>query len=211
MRRSVIYIAVAAGIAGTAAVVAPALAPAAQSGDAGSAVAQLKLADGSKIGTVEFDADGDDGVTSVDVDLDVPDEDTVAPAYHGLHVHANNDPANGEGCKADPDQPADTWFVAVDGHLKAGDEAHGYHTGDLPSIQLDDKGRGHAEYDASRISVDDLDGRAVVLHADADNFGNVPTGTGPDQYTANGTAATDKTAATGNAGTRLACGVLSTD
>lgn len=211
MPRTVVYIVAAAGIAGAAALIAPALAPAAQTGDAGSAVAQLKLADGSKIGTVEFDADGDDGVTTVDVELDVPDEASPAAAFHGLHVHANNDPANGEGCKADPDQPADTWFVAVDGHLRAGDEAHGYHTGDLLPIQLDDQGRGHAEFDASRITVDDLDGRAVVLHADADNFGNVPTGTGPDQYTANSPTATEKTAATGNAGTRLACGLISVD
>jgi Cu-Zn family superoxide dismutase len=209
MSRKVVFIAAGIGIVGAAALIAPTLAPAAQTGDAGSAVAELKLADGSKVGTVEFV--GDDGVTSVEVELDVPDEDTTAPAFHGLHVHANNDPANGEGCEADPEQPADTWFVAVDGHLRSGDEAHGYHTGDLLAIQLDDKGRGHAEFDASRISVDDLDGRAVVLHDDADNFGNVPTGTGPDQYTANAAAATDKTAATGNAGPRLACGVITTD
>ncbi|HEY8543779.1 MAG TPA: superoxide dismutase family protein [Acidimicrobiales bacterium] len=207
MRRSVLIVA-GAGIAGAAALIAPALAAQSGDDDEASAVARLETADGSRVGTVEFDVD--DGVTTVDVELDIPDEQAPDPAFHGLHVHANDDPSNGEGCEADPDEPADTWFVAVDGHLRSGDEAHGHHTGDLPSIQLDDRGRGRAEYDAGALPHDlaDLDGRAVVLHADPDNFGNVPTGRGTDRYTANGDDATDKTAATGNAGARLACGVI---
>ena len=54
----------------------------------------------------------------------------------------------------------------------------------------------------------ELPGKAVILHAGADNFGNVPVGTGPDQYTANSAAATTKTGNTGNAGDRIACGVI---
>lgn len=208
MRRSVVYVVAAAGLAGGGALLAPALAPAAQVGDDASATAELKTADGSEVGDVRFEVD--DGVVNVEVDLDLPDDATTSPAFHGLHVHANDDPANGEGCKADPDEAPDTWFTAVDGHLRSGDEAHGTHTGDLPSIQLDDEGKGQADYDASRLSLDDLDGRAVVLHADPDNFGNVPTGTDPAQYTANSPAATEKTQSTGNAGPRIACGLVAT-
>ncbi|MGH2708208.1 MAG: hypothetical protein ACRDJF_06850 [Actinomycetota bacterium] len=48
-------------------------------------------------------------------------------------------------------------------------------------------------------------GRAFVIHEMADNFGNVPVGSGPAQYTPNTTGtgpetATGLTAATGNAG-----------
>ena len=59
-----------------------------------------------------------------------------------------------------------------------------------------------------RFSIDELDGRAVVLHAGPDNFGAVPLGPGPDQYTPNGPAAVDATGKTGNAGKRIACGVI---
>ena len=48
----------------------------------------------------------------------------------------------------------------------------------------------------------------VILHANPDNFGNVPTGSADNQYTANSEAATTATANTGNAGNRVACGVI---
>jgi Cu/Zn superoxide dismutase len=46
------------------------------------------------------------------------------------------------------------------------------------------------------------------MHASADNFGNIPLGTEPDKYTSNSQAAIDLTTATGNAGARVACGVI---
>jgi Cu-Zn family superoxide dismutase len=48
----------------------------------------------------------------------------------------------------------------------------------------------------------------VIVHALPDNYDNIPLGTAPDQYTANSPAAREKTLATGNAGDRLACGVV---
>ena len=42
-----------------------------------------------------------------------------SPGFHGFHIHANDDPANGKGCIADPAQAPSTWFVSADGHLKA--------------------------------------------------------------------------------------------
>jgi Cu/Zn superoxide dismutase len=52
----------------------------------------------------------------------------------------------------------------------------------------------------------------VILHAGPDNFGNIPVGTAPNQYTPNSTdpvtGATVLTANTGNAGNRIACGVI---
>jgi Cu-Zn family superoxide dismutase len=56
--------------------------------------------------------------------------------------------------------------------------------------------------------VDDLAGRVVIVHAGPDNFGNIPVGTDPNQYTPNSQSAIDRTAATGNAGDRIACGVI---
>jgi Cu-Zn family superoxide dismutase len=204
MRRSVIYV-VSAGVLVGVGVVALLLAPAASSDSAG-ATAVLRTADGSEVGHVDFESD--DGGTTVTVELEVPDGVTATRAFHGLHVHANDDPANGDGCVADPEMPAGTWFTSADGHLKQDGQLHGAHAGDMPPVELDGDGRGRAEFSSGRLALDDLDGRAVVLHAGLDNFGNVPVGTGPEQYTPNAPAALDKTHNTGNAGDRVACGIV---
>ena len=136
----------------------------------------------------------------------------LTPGFHGFHVHANNDPANGDGCIADPAQPSNTWFLSVDGHYKLGNETHGAHQGDLPILLLNGTGTADstavARFRTDRFLVSDVVGRAVIVHALADNFANIPLGVNTDQYTANSTAATDKTAATGNAGDRLLCGII---
>ena len=54
----------------------------------------------------------------------------------------------------------------------------------------------------------DVVGKALILHAGRNNFGNVPVGSEPNQYTPNSEAATTLTANTGNSGDRIACGVL---
>ena len=69
-------------------------------------------------------------------------------------------------------------------------------------------GRASSVSITDRVAVRDLVRRAVVLHAGADNLGNVPVGTGATQYTPNSAEATSLTARTGNAGDRLACGVV---
>jgi Cu/Zn superoxide dismutase len=46
------------------------------------------------------------------------------------------------------------------------------------------------------------------LHQGPDNYGNVPVGTAPNQYTANSAEATTLTQNTGNAGARIGCAVI---
>ena len=48
----------------------------------------------------------------------------------------------------------------------------------------------------------------MILHADPDDLGHVPVGTGSTAYAANTDAAVDLTSRTGNAGVRVACGVV---
>jgi superoxide dismutase, Cu-Zn family len=170
------------------------------------ASASLRGADGTRIGNVAF-TDGSVHRTQVTVRLR-NSTGTAVDAFHGLHIHANDTAANGDGCIADPTQPSATWFVSADGHWKhASTELHGAHAGDLPSVFLNADGTATMRFDVDKLTPDEIIGRAVVLHAGADNFANVPVGAASDQYTA-GPTALAKTQATGNAGDRFACGVI---
>lgn len=174
------------------------------SSDAGAhenkAQATLYSTTGIEIGKVDFSTD--DGHTKVSVHLDgAPGVD----AFHGFHIHANNNPSNGDGCIASGN------FVSADGHWKLAGETHGHHQGDMPSVYVNGDGSADSRFTLDRFDPADLPGKVVILHAGADNFGNVPVGAASDQYTANGQAALDATAATGNAGARVACGVIGQD
>jgi len=166
--------------------------------------AKLRDPSGRVVGTVHFTTTR--YATEVDARLR-PNRNVAPDQFHGFHIHANADPANGQGCVADPDAPRSTWFVSADGHLAADLQQHGQHQGDLPSPLVLADGTARLSFTTDRIEPSMLRGRAVVLHADPDNFGNVPTGTGPNQYVAGSTAA-DLTSRTGNAGDRVACGVV---
>ena len=169
------------------------------------AKATLNTADGASTGTVTFSKAS--GGTEVAIEL-TASKAVTAGSFHAIHVHANGDAANGEGCKADPAMASSTWFTAVDGHLKTGTANHGDHSGDMPSVLVRKDGTASLTFTTDRFAPADLMGKAVILHAGTDNFGNIPTGAGPDQYTANSEAATTKTTGTGNAGDRVACGVI---
>lgn len=169
------------------------------------ATAVLRTGQGERIGRVEFFGRGQ--TTTVEVKLHTSDG-TATRAFHGLHVHANDVTENGEGCIADPLGAPSAAFTSADGHLKDEGESHADHLGDMPSVLVNANGKAAASFTTDRISPNLLVGKAVILHAGRDNFGNVPVGPGPDQYTANTPLAVTKTLATGNAGDRFACGVL---
>ena len=189
--------------AAMAAVVAAATSVVAGDGRPILARANLQLADGTEIGDVRFLNRG--GATEVRVRLGVPVGATAVRSFHGFHVHANDNPANGDGCLADPAAAASTWFVSADGHFGHDGELHGNHAGDMPSLHLNADGTATTTFSIDRIELGELAGRVVILHAGPDNFGNVPVGTAPNQYAANSQEALDRTAATGNAGDRIAC------
>ena len=166
----------------------------------------LRDANGTVRGTVSFE-DRHDG-TEVRVRISDLPAAVARDAFHGFHVHANNDAANGEGCVADPAAPSNTWFVSADGHWKADAQIHSGHNGDMPSVLVTPDGTAEMRFVTERIDLGALKGRAVIFHAGADNFGNIPLGTSPTQYTANDPAAVTATQNTGNAGDRVLCGVV---
>ena len=169
------------------------------------AKAALHTADGTRVGTVTFAVDG----TRTAITVRVPRASTITPnAFHAMHLHANDVPTNGDGCIADASQPSATWFVSADTHWKRdAAEVHGRHAGDLPSVYVNSDGTTSNRYVVDKLTPAEVVGRAVILHAGPDNFGNVPVGVADDQYTP-GVTALAKTQGTGNAGDRFACGLV---
>ena len=198
MKRTLLTIAV-----GTA-VVAGLIAASTADAHGPSARTTLTTAGGTEIGTVEFRTDKNH--TEVRVRLvGVPGID----AFHGFHIHANNDdtasPGNGSGCITN-DDPA-LAFISADLHYNPTNVAHGHHVGDMPVVYVNADGSVETRFRIDPIKPGDLDNRVVILHAGPDNYNNIPLGAGAKQYTA-GADAADLTARTGNAGNRAACGVI---
>lgn len=148
-------------------------------------VADMIAADGSPAGRVTF--------TEAGARLLVEGRFTnLAPGFHGFHIHAVG--------KCERGTPA---FTSAGGHLAVGDQAHPAHAGDQPVVMALLDRTAEIRFVTDRYKLSDLlvpEGRAVMVHADPDNYGNVPT-----RY-ARQTDATTK--ATGDAGDRIACGVV---
>jgi superoxide dismutase, Cu-Zn family len=164
---------------------------------------ELRNAAGERVGRASFVSDGE--ATYVTVTAQLPAE---LEGIHGMHVHANDVADNGEGCIADPNAEPSTHFVSVDGHFNPHGESHGHHQGDMPALFVGASGDAYLQFRTDHFQPDELRGRALIVHAASDNYGNIPLGDADNQYTANSDAATDLTGKTGNAGARLACGVI---
>ncbi len=161
--------------------------------------AVLRDAAGAKVGTVKFD--GDEHGTSVKVTLRGITAATDTDRFHGLHVHVN-EPVG----PCDPLAPGGP-FTNVGGHWNLSGALHGAHTGDLPSVLVQPDGTANARSVTARIDPAKLVDRAVILHIGPDNFANVPP-----RYTVAGVAGPDAaTNTTGDAGGRLACGIITLD
>lgn len=173
-----------------------------------TAKAILRNADGDPIGVVRFTQLGH----TVQVEVNVSGQ---TAGFHGFHIHANDDPANGSGCVADPAMASSTWFLSADGHYKTDPtQTHPGHAADMPVILVNAGGNGPATFKTGRFVLADVIGRVVIIHALPDNYANIPIGAAATDYTpnsddpANTATATGKTLATGNAGDRLLCGKI---
>lgn len=162
----------------------------------------LRDANGRNVASVTFIRVS--GGTAVSVTAQIAGADGI----RGFHVHANDNPANGDGCIADPAQPATTHFVSADGHFNPGGGTHGDHAGDMPALFFTANGNAVMSFLIDHFTPAQLRGRAVIIHAGADNYGNIPVGPAANQYTPNSAEATTLTQNTGNAGARVACGLI---
>lgn len=179
--------------------------PALDSADGGQAGASAVLLDptGASVGRISFTPNGE--TTLVDIVASLPAADA---GLHAIHIHANDNPDNEQGCISNLAEPPSAQFQSADGHFNPGGHAHGHHAGDLPAVFFSEAGEAAMRFLTDGFQVEDIVGTAVILHALSDNYGNIPVGEAPEQYTPNSDAATDLTVRTGNAGARIACGVV---
>ena len=143
------------------------------------ATAQLQSTKGNKaFGEATFEQVGD----KVHVVIYV--QGLKAGQEHGLHIHEVGDCSSGDG-------------MSTKGHFNPMNKPHAHsgttdrHAGDLPSLKAGKDGRAKVDVKLDVITVvpgpAGIIGRGLIVHAD------------PDDY---------KTQPTGNAGARLACGVI---
>jgi len=175
--------------------------------DDATARAVLHNAAGTEIGLVKFIQQGDTVLVKAD-GLEFPS--ALAAGFKGFHVHANGvcDPA-----AVDPATGAVVPFFSAGGHYNPTSATHGHHGGDMPVLQVNADGSAWSRFKTDHFTVGEIIGRAIIVHALADNFGNIPVGTGATQYVPNSNGTTNSTATgltanTGNAGPRYACGVV---
>ncbi|MBF5001464.1 superoxide dismutase family protein [Nocardia sp. BSTN01] len=164
------------------------------SGD--SVSVQLKDPSGAQVGTATIAKSGDKLQITVDAH-------GLQPGFHGLHIHQNG--------KCEPNSTAPSGgapgnFLSAGGHLQVGESNAHPSSGDLTSLEVGKDGTAKLVTTTDSVTLDQIKGKALMIHAGADNFGNIP-----NRYLqANGGAPGPdaETLATGDAGGRVACGVI---
>ena len=125
-------------------------------------------ASGSNVtGEAVFTQDGDDIMLTVDIR-------NASPGLHAVHIHEAGDCSAPDGASAG-------------GHWNPTDEAHGrwggdsFHLGDLGNIPVGNDGTGYIErttdlWEMGTDSDRDVVGKAIIVHAGADDFTSQPSG-----------------------------------
>ncbi|MFI6499498.1 superoxide dismutase family protein [Nonomuraea typhae] len=182
-------------LTGVAAIGVGAVAQATTSGEARPLTITIRDVDGATVGRVLLQPEG---FTKTRLSVTATG---LPPGYHGFHVHTTGicDPA-----AIDPATGKVSPFYTAGGHFDLAGATHGNHAGDLPSLLVAQDGTGAAAAVTDRFRVRqlrDADGSAVIVHALPDNLANIParySPSGPDEATLR----------TGDAGGRIACGLL---
>lgn len=146
-----------------------------------SQVVTLKDTEGNAVATANLTQENDGVHVSMDVD-------GLPEGTHAFHVHE-------KGVCEPPD------FESAGGHYNPTDMKHGKlnpegpHAGDFDNIEVDESGKAHVEFTTTQITLEHGkettlytdEGTSLVIHADPDDYKSQPAG---------------------DAGDRIACGVI---
>lgn len=177
--------------------------------------AVLNNTEGVRIGTVDFWADSQ-CVTRVVAKIGSfnlrGEESGLSEGFHGFHIHSQG---NCDRTATDAEGNSSPFFTAG-GHWNPDDRNHGNHRGDLPPLLATTAGLARANVLTDRFTTNrllDEDGSAVIVHQGPDNLAHVPA-TDADENERYHSHASDTmgpdadTLATGDGGSRFACGVV---
>ncbi|MGE2689262.1 superoxide dismutase[Cu-Zn] [Mycolicibacterium pulveris] len=166
--------------------------------------ADLKMADGSTVATADFEfANGYATIT-----VQTTEAGKLTPGFHGMHIHSIGK------CEANSVAPtggAPGDFNSAGGHFQVPGHTGHPASGDLTSLQVREDGSALLVTTTDTFTAEDLQAgekTAIIIHENPDNFANIP----PERYQqVNGNPPPDEaTLATGDAGRRVACGVIGT-
>lgn len=167
-----------------------------------SLTTHLVAPDGVRVATAKFEFDNG----FVTVTLQTTGLGQLTPGFHGVHIHSVG---KCEANSVPPTGGAPGNFLSAGGHYQAPGHTGDPESGDLTSLQVRKDGAALLVTTTDAFIKDDLlggKGTSIIIHAGADNFANIP----PDRYTqVNGAPGPDQmTMSTGDAGKRVACGVI---
>lgn len=100
--------------------------------------------------------------------------------FFAFHMH--------EGICSHGDSNAVDSFPDTGGHYNPENKPHPQHAGDFPPLLRTGDGTAHLAFDTDRFDINQAIGRAVIIHINPDDF---------------------KTQPSGDAGEKIACGVIS--
>lgn len=167
--------------------------------------ADIRVPDGTSVATATIAFSG--GYATVTVKTTAPGQ--LAPGFHGLHIHSVG---KCEASSVAPTGGTPGDFNSAGGHFQVAGKTGHPASGDLSSLQVRSDGSAMLVTTTDAFTAADLQAgakTAIIIHEKADNFANIP----PERYQqVNGTPGPDETTiATGDAGKRVACGVISAE
>jgi Cu-Zn family superoxide dismutase len=170
----------------------PSVGPSTTAGNPADVPADGVVADGEvmRLAVAELAPVGDSGVRGTVTFTPAPggilvtaEISGLTPGEHGMHVHEHGD------CSA-PDASSAGGHFNPTGAPHAGRDAERRHVGDLGNVRAGEGGRAQLDYVDTHLALDgpnSIVGRAVIVHARADDLATQPSG---------------------DSGDRIACGVI---
>jgi Cu-Zn family superoxide dismutase len=98
----------------------------------------------------------------------------LPPGEHGVHLHEN------PSCAPAEEDGKRVAGIAAGGHYDPhATKAHkgpggGGHLGDLPKLEVDSKGTANLKLKVAGLKLEDVTGRAIMIHEGGDNYSDSP-------------------------------------